>query len=264
LYGRTALLPHSGWRGTHAGRRDAAARPARAGPYPGRGRAAEAAIFSPAGRGYDREQVDAHVAALEQELAELRWEHEDLAGQRQALAVQRAQQARGTPSFTALGERVVQLVRLAEEEACALRTAATKEANSRREQAAAAFAALAQGQAETLAADWEAAQRALRVLADNAQYRRRLLEAELAQVRRDAELQVAGLLARAAARAQDVRDEAEREATAALDAARAEVIELQGRRDALVAELMDLSRRLAGTVQRLGVPPAGAIGPLIG
>jgi len=163
-----------------------------------------------------------------------------------------------------LGERVVQLVRLAEEEACALRTAATKEANSRREQAAAAFAALAQGQAETLAADWEAAQRALRVLADNAQYRRRLLEAELAQVRRDAELQVAGLLARAAARAQDVRDEAEREATAALDAARAEVIELQGRRDALVAELMDLSRRLAGTVQRLGVPPAGAIGPLIG
>ena len=226
--------------------------------------ATEAAIFSPAGRGYDREQVDAHVAALEQELAELRWEHEDLAGQRQVLAVQRAQQARWTPSFTALGERVVQLVRLAEEEACALRTAATKDANSRREQAAAAFAALAQGQAETLAADWEAAQRALRVLADNAQYRRRLLEAELAQVRRDAELQVAGLLARAAARAQDVRDEAEREATAALDAARAEVIELQGRRDALVAELMDLSRRLAGTVQRLGVPPAGAIGPLIG
>lgn len=57
--------------------------------------ATEAAIFSPAGRGYDREQVDAHAAALEQELAELRWEHEDLAGQRQALAVQRAQQARG-------------------------------------------------------------------------------------------------------------------------------------------------------------------------
>ncbi len=77
--------------------------------------ATEAAVFSPAGRGYDRKQVDAHVAALEQELAELRWEHEDLAGQRQALFVQRAQQACWTPSFTALGERVVQLVRLAEE-----------------------------------------------------------------------------------------------------------------------------------------------------
>ena len=108
------------------------------------------------------------------------------------------------------------------------------------------------------------AQRELRVLADTAQYRRRLLEAELAQVRRDAELQVAGLLARAAGRAQDVRHEAEREATAALDAAWAEVVELQGRRDALVAELKDLSGRLAGIVQRVGVPPAGAIMPLIG
>jgi tRNA A-37 threonylcarbamoyl transferase component Bud32 len=97
-----------------------------------------------------------------------------------------------------------------------------------------------------------------------AQYRRRSLDAELARVRRDAELQVTGQLARAGAQAQDVRDEAQREATAALDAARAEVDGLQRRRDELATELLDLSRRLAAAVQRLGLPPAGLVGPLIG
>ncbi len=47
--------------------------------------AAQAAVFHVAGRGYDQGQVDAHVSALEQELAELRWEHNDLAAQRREL-----------------------------------------------------------------------------------------------------------------------------------------------------------------------------------
>jgi len=74
---------------------------------------AEAAVFRVVARGYDPGQVDAHVLVLEQELAELRWEHDDLAAQRGELAEQRDQQNRWRPSVRALGDRTVQLMCLA-------------------------------------------------------------------------------------------------------------------------------------------------------
>ena len=82
--------------------------------------AAEAAVFGVVARGYDQGQVDAHVLAVEQELAELRWEHDDVAAQRRMLAEQREQQNRWRPSVRALGDRMVQLMCLAEQEAGAL------------------------------------------------------------------------------------------------------------------------------------------------
>jgi len=70
--------------------------------------AAEAAVFRVVARGYDPGQVAAHVLAVEQELAELRWEHDDVAAQRRELAEQREQQNRWRPSVRALGDRMVQ------------------------------------------------------------------------------------------------------------------------------------------------------------
>lgn len=215
--------------------------------------AAEAAAFKVVGRGYDPRQVDAHVAALEQ-WAELRWEHDELAAQRLALAAQRAEQERWTPSFRALGDRMVQLVRLAEQEACALRTAATQEAARQREETAVEFAAQQAEQARALEHGREVAQREMRLLDFSGQSRRELLETEWKQARRDAELEVAGTLGRAAAQAQHIQDQAARQASAALAAARADVDHLQRRRDELSAEMIELSAQLVAVVQRLSPP----------
>ena len=83
------------------------------------------------------------------------------------------------------------------------------------------------------------------------QNRREVLATELAQARRDLELEVTGTLARAAAQAQDLREGAARESWAARAAAEAEVDHLQRRRDELVAEIVELSARLLAVVARL-------------
>src|SRR4051812_28007631 len=79
-------------------------------------------------RGYDREQVDRHVAWLEGLLAQV----EESAGQataaadgaraeamtaHQEAARAKAELERGRPSFDALGERITRMLKLAEEEA---------------------------------------------------------------------------------------------------------------------------------------------------
>ncbi len=137
--------------------------------------AAEAAVFRVVARGYDPGQVDAHVLALEQELAELRWEHDDLAAQRRELAEQREQQDRWRPSVRALGDRMVQLMCLAEQEAGALRTAATVEVARQREQANVAFAAQQAEQARALQVCHEAAEREMRPVHSLHQNRREVL-----------------------------------------------------------------------------------------
>ena len=215
--------------------------------------AAEAAAFKVVGRGYDPRQVDAHVAALEQELAELRWEHDELAAQRLALAAQRAEQERWTPSFRALGDRMVQLMRLAEQEACALHTAADQEARQR-EETAIQLAAQQAEQARALEHGRAVAEREMRLLDFSGQSRRELLETEWKQARRDAELEVAGTLGRASAQAQHIQDQAARQAPAALAAARADVDHLQRRRDELSAEMIELAAQLVAVVQRLSPP----------
>jgi len=223
---------------------------------------AEAAVFRVVARGCDPVQVDAHVLALEQELAELRWEHDDLAAQRRELAEQRDQQNRWSPSVRALGDRMVQLMCLAEQEAGALRTAATVEVARQREQANVAFAAQQAEQARALQTWHETAEREMRLVHSLHLNRREVLATELAQGRRDLELEVTGTLAQAAVQAQDLRDGAAREAVAARAATEAEVEVLQRRRNELVAEIVEMSARLLAVVARLSPshPQAGNSG----
>jgi len=222
----------------------------------------EAAVFRVVARGYDPGQVDAHVLVLEQKLVELRWEHDDLAAQRRELAEQRDQQNRWRPSVRALGDRMVQLMCLAEQEASALRTAATVEVARQREQANVAFAAQQAELARALQDRHEAAEREMRLVHSLHQDRREVLATELAQDRRDLELEVTGTLAQAAVQAQDLRDGAAREAVAARAATKAEVEVLQRRRNELVAEIVEMSARLLAVVARLSPshPQAGNSG----
>jgi chromosome segregation ATPase len=213
--------------------------------------AADAVVFDVVPRGYARRQVDAHVAAQEQELAELRWEHDELAAERRALQEQREEQQRWVPTFEALGARVVELLRLAEQEAAELRAEAARDVQRQRAQAVGHLVAQREAEARALEQARREAERELRTMTAAAEHTRELLEAELARVRRDAELEVAGRLAQASAQAADLVAEAERQAEALRASARAEVAQLQRRRDTLAGEMVDLSARLVAVVHRL-------------
>ncbi len=211
----------------------------------------QARVFPVVARGYSRRQVDAHVAALEQELAELQWQQDDLAAEQAALAEQRVAQSAWQPSFTALGLRAEQILRLADEEAAALRADAVRLARRDQREATAETARLREQQAAELLSARRAGERELRQLEASVQTRRALLEGELAHLRRDAELEVTGRLAQAAAQAQDLRVAAARDAEQLLAEARAEVDRLRRRRDELARELTELSNGLVAVVHRL-------------
>jgi len=97
-------------------------------------------------RGYERHQVDRHLADLGERAERLHADLE-LAHSRELAALQDASRARaeldrGRPSFDALGERVTQLLGLAEAEAQAMREAAASDAALERAEASKAAAAM--------------------------------------------------------------------------------------------------------------------------
>jgi hypothetical protein len=105
-------------------------------PFPG---AAPSGRFDLVLRGYDRRQVDDHVEHLTASLAELRTELAEVT-EREAAAVRDAERARaelerGRPGFDALGERVAQILGLAEVEATQLRDDAQRDAARLRDDA---------------------------------------------------------------------------------------------------------------------------------
>ncbi|HET6967148.1 MAG TPA: hypothetical protein VFI44_02670 [Ornithinibacter sp.] len=120
-------------------------------------------------RGYDPVQVDQHVAALQQaaeaarqeaaesavELTKLRQSHESLAhdfdAQRRSVADLEEQSRRvSSPTFADLGERIGAMLGLADEEATAMREAATADVEQTR-RAADDEAALVRAEADRYA-----------------------------------------------------------------------------------------------------------------
>ncbi len=97
-------------------------------------------------RGYERHQVDGHLSGLTQRVEQLRADLE-LARSRELAALQEVSRAkaeleRGRPTFDSLGERVAQMLGLAEAEAAAMREAAGREAFLERENASKAAATM--------------------------------------------------------------------------------------------------------------------------
>src|SRR3978361_895460 len=90
-------------------------------------------VFDLVRRGYDREQVDSHLAWLEERVHEAEQARESAeAGASQAWG--EAEQARdeleaGRPSWDALGERISAILNLAEEEGADIRAARSREAD---------------------------------------------------------------------------------------------------------------------------------------
>ena len=90
-------------------------------------------VFDLVRRGYDREQVDSHLAWLEERVHEAEQARESAeASASQATAD--AEQAReelesGRPSWDALGERISQILNLAEEEGMEIRASRSREAD---------------------------------------------------------------------------------------------------------------------------------------
>jgi cell division septum initiation protein DivIVA len=91
-------------------------------------------------RGYERHQVDDHLAHQAATEAQLRSELEALAAReaaaQQELTAVRKELERGRPTFDALGERVSQMLGLAETEAEQMRADAARDAAELRERAA--------------------------------------------------------------------------------------------------------------------------------
>jgi chromosome segregation ATPase len=90
-------------------------------------------VFDLIRRGYDREQVDSHLAWLEERVQEAEQARE-AAEASAAQATADAEQAReelesGRPSWDALGERISQILNLAEEEGAEIRSARSREAD---------------------------------------------------------------------------------------------------------------------------------------
>lgn len=182
-------------------------------------------VFRQVRRGYDPAEVEEYCRGLEQELAELRWLRDDLAQEQGRLAAQRAafeaERDNWRPSFAALGTRVEQLVEQLRGEVY------TQKEKLQRDQA------IQEGEARRRTA---------------------ILEATLNERKRDAELEVIGVLARARAQAGELRAAAGREAEQLRNEARAEVAELQRAHAALVSELLDLRAHLTAMTDRL-LPP---------
>jgi cell division septum initiation protein DivIVA len=101
------------------------------------------AVFDVVVRGYDRRQVQEYLSGLEQELAELAWQRDVLDAERQQVRVAReelvAERAAWEqerigwqPSFAALGERVNEILTMAQQEAEQLRTRTARESQEER------------------------------------------------------------------------------------------------------------------------------------
>lgn len=190
----------------------------------------EAVGFDVVLRGYDRTQVDRHVAWLEDVLAAAEEQAakaeqqataagEEAARARREAASMQAQLERGRPTFEALGERVGRMLTLAEQEGDALRAAARAEAGA------------LQGRLQQHEAS-AAKEREARHLA--------------------AQQEAAAIVRRAHEEANRVVTEARRHAAASTSAAKQQVDQLAAQREDIRAELTRLRDSLVAAMKATG------------
>lgn len=177
-------------------------------------------------RGYDRGQVDRQIGWLEEQLGAtdrqmqalteaLRQAEHDAVIARQQAAKAAAELERGRPTFEALGERIATILRLAEEEAAAMRQAGGAEIERYR------------GEWST---ELTAAQRSLD------------------EAKGTAEQQAQATMAAAQQEAQRVVTEARRSAAETTSAATRQVEAMAKQRDAIHAELVRVRERFAAVL----------------
>lgn len=207
----------------------------------------EPPVFDIAPRGYDRGQVDEHIVALEQELAELTWQREwleakegELAADRERLDAERAEfdaeRDAWEPSFARLGDRVEEILRDSRAEADAMVAAAEQKCERRR------------------ARDREEAEAERAVFAKEAAEARAELSHELEVAGLRADSAAAGVLQAARRDAEEMRRAARQEAeTIRMRAAEALAAARRERGKAAV-RLAELAERVRAMSDRLTEP----------
>lgn len=240
-------------------------------------------LFDVVARGYDRRQVDQHLADVEQELTELRFRQDELAAQRQLLREGqeelerreeqfRVERAAWRPSFAALGERLDAILGLAEQEAGELRARVSAECGERRAAVAEEVAAVRRALAEEREAARRAAAAELAAAREEAARQRSVLGHEIDSRRRDAELEITGRLNRAKVQAEEHLAAARRDGEAMRTKGEQDlaelrrqhrelveaIVRLRDRAVAIAAEVTDDGR--ARAVREIGGPPQTVAG----
>lgn len=214
----------------------------------------EGALFDTARRGYNRSQVEQHVAELTAAADEDRRraaaaEQELRAVQSRVLELER--EATATASESGFGSRVERLLRVAEQEAAEIRDKASEDATGLLERARAEAETHRHQTEEDLNAraaklDQDMARReaTLNEREQEIDDKRAAASAEVERIRAAAERDAQQEREKAQQRAREMIDEADRSARARRDAAEAEVARLAKVRDDVRAEMAELHRLL--------------------
>lgn len=212
-------------------------------------------------RGYDRRQVDDYLDRVEAALNEADARHAEDAQRLTALEQQvvdlhdrlvdaeRRAEGRPEPAPVA-GDRIAAMLRLADEEAAAMRGAAQTEA-----QQIIADAQLRAGQESAArAAELDGREQDIAVAQQQGQAAVQQAHAEAAAIRQSAEDEAAGMRAQAQEELRRMHEAGQLEAAAMTTEARRQVEDLSRQRDAIAAQLQSLRDTLSGAVGPLSAP----------
>lgn len=230
-------------------------------------------------RGYDRRQVDDYLDRVEVALQEADSRHAQdtarIAAVEEELAALQARlddaerRAAGRPEpVSRVGDRLAVMLRLAEEEAVAVRAEAATdaertvtEARERAEQQTAERSAELDAREADLRRSLEDADKATLQAQQDAESIREHAQRDAEQTLREAEEQARLTTATIDDEVRQIREAGQQEASAMTAEARRQVEELSRQRDAIAAQLQSLRDTLSGAVGPLG--SAGEAGPIV-
>jgi DivIVA domain-containing protein len=215
-------------------------------------------------RGYDRRQVDDYLDRVEAALNDADARHAEDAQRLAALESQvidmherladAERRAAGRPEPPAVaGDRIAAMLRLAEEEAEAVRAAATEEA----ERILSEAQQRAGQESAKRTAELDRREHDIATAADEAGATRRQAEQDAEAIRARADEEAAGTRQQAQEDLRRMHEAGQLEAASMTAEARRQVEELSRQRDAIAAQLQSLRDTLAGAVGPLSTPVGG-------
>jgi DivIVA domain-containing protein len=215
-------------------------------------------------RGYDRRQVDDYLDRVEAALNDADARHAEDAQRLAALESQvidmherladAERRAAGRPEPpTAAGDRIAAMLRLAEEEADAIRTAVTQEA----ERVIAEAQQRAGQESAKRTAELDRREQGIATAADEADATRQQAAQDAEVMRARAEEEAVRIRQQAQEELRRMHEAGQLEAAAMTTEARRQVEELSSQRDTIAAQLQSLRDTLAGAVGPLSAPVGG-------
>ncbi|MDX6197311.1 MAG: hypothetical protein QOJ79_462 [Actinomycetota bacterium] len=212
-------------------------------------------------RGYDRRQVDDYLDRVEAALNDADARHAEDAQRLTALESQvvdmherladAERRAEGRPEpVPVVGDRIAAMLRLADEEAAAMRDAARQEA----ERIIAEAQVLAGQETAKRTAELDRRERDIATAAEDADAKRQQAQQEADAIRAQAEEEAVATRQAAQEELRRMHEAGQLEAASMTSEARRQVEDLSRQRDAIAAQLQSLRDTLAGAVGPLSAP----------